>query len=103
MSYTRVVHEDADATKVRLNLCDHAPHVSGDRHVRLYRDCLPPHPSNFGTDCIRSVGTLTIVNGDIGTSLSQCDCNCGSDSPTPASDKSHSIPKVFHGVIVCAR
>jgi hypothetical protein len=91
MSYTRVVDEDADATKVCLNLCGHAPHVGGDRHIRLNRDCLPSHPGDFGADCIRSVGTLTVVNGDIGTSLSQCDCDCGPDAATSSSNKSNSI------------
>jgi hypothetical protein len=30
MSYTRVVDEDVDATKVRLNLHDHEPHGGDD-------------------------------------------------------------------------
>jgi hypothetical protein len=30
MSDSRVVDEDADAAKVCLNLCGHAPHVGGD-------------------------------------------------------------------------
>jgi hypothetical protein len=92
MSDSSVVDEDADAAKVCLDLCRHAPHVGGDRHIRLNHDCLPSHPGDFGTDCIRSIGTLTVVNGDIGTSLSQCDCDCGSDSATSSSNKSNSIP-----------
>ncbi len=102
MSDTRVVDEDADPSDLRLNLSDHALYFGGDGHVRLNRDCLPSHPGDFGTHRIRGVGTLTVVNGDIGTSFSQCDGDCGSDSATAASYKGNSIPEVFHGVIVCA-
>jgi hypothetical protein len=102
MSDTRIVDENVDATKVRLNFCEHTPHLGCDGHIGLNRDCPPSHPGDFGTDCIRSVGTLMVVNRDIGASLSQCDGDCGSNSATAASYKAHSIPEVFHGVIVCA-
>jgi nicotinamidase-related amidase len=50
---------------------------------------------------MRSVGTLTVGNGDIAASPSQCDCDCGSDSSTSASHKGHSIRQVIHRIIVC--
>src|ERR1700734_279972 len=43
-----------------------------------------------------------VVHSDMGTSLSQCDCNCGPDPATTPSHESNSIVQVFHGVIVCA-
>src|SRR5208282_6581619 len=66
------------------------------------RDCLPSHPGDFGTDRICSVGSFAVVNGDIGTSPSQSQCDSSSDAATPTSDESNSIVQVLHGVIVCA-
>ena len=83
-----MLDEDVDPSDLRLNLRDHALHVGGDGHVSLNRDRLPSHPRDFGTHRIRGVGTLTVVNGDIGTSTSQRDGDCGSDFPAAASDKS---------------
>jgi hypothetical protein len=102
MSYTRVVDEDIDATKLRLNLRDHAPHVCGDRYISLSRHSTPSHPGDFATDCIRSVGSFAVVHSNMGTSPSQLDSDCGSDPAAATSHESNSIVQVFHGVIVCA-
>jgi hypothetical protein len=103
MGNSCIVNENVDPTKVRLNVRDHAPHLYGDRHIGLNRDCLPPHLADCATDSICSVGSFAVVHGDMGTSPSQRDGNCGSNSATAASHKSNSIVQVFHGVIVCAR
>src|SRR5580704_2789179 len=101
MGDCRIVDEDVDATKVRFDLCYHALHIGDHRHIGPYRDGLSSHPGDFGTDCMRSVGTLTVGNGDIAAGPSQCDCDCGSDSSTAASHKGHSIRQVIHSIIVC--
>ena len=49
---------------------------------------------------ICGVGSLTVVHGDIGTSTSQRNCACGSDSATAASYKGDSILQIFHGFIL---
>src|SRR5580704_15985101 len=93
-----VVDEDVDPSDLRLNLRDHALHFGGDGHVSLNRYRLPSHPCDLTADGL--CGSLTVVHSDIGTSLSECDCNCGSDSATAARNKNDSILQIFHGFIL---
>jgi hypothetical protein len=83
---------------LRFNLCDHALHFDGDGHVSLNRDCLLSDFPDFAADSIRSVGTLTVVNGNFGTSASQRHSDGGSDPATASRHKSNSIPEVFHPI-----
>jgi hypothetical protein len=96
-----IVHKDVDAAEFGFNVCDHALDIRGDRHIGLHRDCRASQAHDFATHAICSVGSLTVIHGDIRASPSQRDGDCGSDSSTAASHKSNSIPEVFHGVIVC--
>jgi hypothetical protein len=43
-----------------------------------------------------SIASREVPSSNIGTSLSQFDSDCGTDSATAASHKGHSIPEVFH-------
>src|SRR5438874_8657932 len=55
---------------------------------------------DFAIDGIGGIGSFTVVHSDIGTSLSECDSDCGSDSATAASYKGDSILQIFHGFIL---
>jgi hypothetical protein len=43
---------------------------------------------------------ITVVHSDIGTSLSECNGDCGSDSTTAASYNGDSILQIFHGFML---
>ena len=92
MSYTRVVDEDVDATKVRLNLRDHAPQVCSDRYIGLHRQCLPSVAGNLPADHGGRIGVLAVVHGDICTRPSQSQRDSTPDAATRTSNKSNPVP-----------
>src|SRR5690349_22073136 len=95
-----VVDEDVDSSDLLFNLSNHALHVGRNRYIRLKRDCLPSYSSDFAANCIRGVGSLTVVHGDISTSPSQRDGDGGSDPATASSHKRNSISEFFHGFML---
>ena len=100
MGNRRIVYEDVDAAEFRFNIRDHALHVGGDRYIGPHCYCLASRAHDLATHAIRSVGSFTVVHSNIGTSRSQCDCDCCSDSATAARHKGDSILQVFHGFIL---